>query len=227
MKSKKSIFLFLAIFISLFSKNLTAQPGKERNPYILFTGLVLTSDSLKAIPYVNIRSNRRGLIGYSDQYGHFDVVVKKGDTILFSLVEKVGSWHVVPDTLSGNRYNVVKLMTQDTIHLSTIYIKAMPLKSMFNHVFVTADIPDDAYERARKNLEQEALKEELKLRPADAVASQQFLAQSRANQLYYYKQAPPQNFLSPVAWMQFFDAWKRGDFKKKKKSTDNKYVSPY
>ena len=98
---------------------------------------------------------------------------------------------------------------------------------MFNHVFVTADIPDDAYERARKNLEQEALKEELKLRPADAVASQQFLAQSRANQLYYYKQAPPQNFLSPVAWMQFFDAWKRGDFKKKKKSTDNKYVSPY
>jgi hypothetical protein len=53
------------------------------------------------------------------------------------------------------------------------------------------------------------------------------LAQTRANQLYYYKQAPPQNFLSPVAWMQFFDAWKRGDFKKKKKSTDNKYISPY
>jgi hypothetical protein len=46
----------------------------------------------------------------------------------------------------------------------------MPLKSMFNHVFVTADIPDDAYERARKNLEQEALKEELKMRPADATA---------------------------------------------------------
>ena len=114
--------------MSFFSNMTFAQPGKERNPYILFTGLVLTSDSLKAIPYVNIRSNRRGLIGYSDQYGHFDVVVKKGDTILFSLVEKVGSWHVVPDTLSGNRYNVVKLMTQDTIHLSTIYIKAMPLK---------------------------------------------------------------------------------------------------
>lgn len=227
LKTSKIFILFFIIFLSCMHKQVLAQPGKERNPYILFTGLVLTSDSLKAIPFVNIKSHQRGLIGYTDQFGHFDVVVKKGDTILFTLVEKVSSWHVVPDTLTGNRYNVVKLMTQDTIHLSTIFIKAMPLKSMFDHVFVTADIPDDAYERARKNLEQEALKEELKLRPADAAASQQFLAQSRANQLYYYKQAPPQNYLSPVAWMQFFDAWKRGDFKKKKKSKDNKYVSPY
>lgn len=45
--------------------------------------------------------------------------------------------------------------------------------------------------------------------------SQSLLAQSRANQLYYYKQAPPQNYFSPGAWIQFLEAWKRGDYKKK------------
>jgi hypothetical protein len=205
---------------------LKAQPGKESNPYILFTGLVLTSDSLKPIPFVNIRTPKRGLIGFTDYLGHFDVVVRKGDTILFQQVEQEPSWHVVPDTLMGNRSSIIKLMTQDTIQMSAIFIRALPLKSLFEKEFVSKDIPDDAYERARQNLEAEALKEEQRLRPADPNMSQQLLAQSRANQLYYYKQAPPQNYFSPGAWVQFLEAWKRGDFKKKpqKKST---YVSPY
>lgn len=194
-----------------------AQNQGGSNPYILFTGLVLTSDSLKPIPYVSIKSHRRGLIGYSDLLGHFDIVVRKGDTVWFMQAEKVSSWHVIPDTLKGNRYNVVKLLAQDTMDLPVIFIRALPSKTMFNHAFLTENIPDDAYERARKNLEAEQMKDEMKLKPADAKQAQQLLAQQRASQLYYYKQAPPQNYLSPVAWMQFLEAWKRGDFKKKKK----------
>jgi hypothetical protein len=222
-KSRRIILIGLTFWFGIPS--VSAQSSKS-NPYILFTGLVLTSDSLKPIPYVNIRSSRRGLIGYTDISGYFDVVVKRGDTIFFQQIEKVASWHIVPDTLTGNRYNVVKLLTQDTIHIPAIFIRALPLKTLFNHEFVTRNIPDDALARARKNLENEAVKEELRLRPADAHAAQQILAQNRVQQLYYYKQAPPQNYLSPVAWMQFFEAWKRGDFKKKKKKTST-YVSPY
>lgn len=192
--------------------------AQQNNPYILFTGLVLTSDSLKPIPFVQIKSNRRGIMGYTDFLGHFDVVVKKGDTIWFTQAEKVASWHVIPDTLTQNRYHVVKTMAQDTMDLPVIFIRAMPPKVFFDYDFVNSNPPDDAYDRARRNLEIEARKEDGRLRPADAKASQQMLAQSRANQLYYYKQAPPQNYLSPVAWMQFIEAWKRGDFKKKKKA---------
>jgi len=216
----------LAAFLFLSNSLFAQRKPQNNNPYILFTGLVLTSDSLKPIPLVSIKSNRRGLIGYSDENGFFDVVVRRGDTVYFVQVEKVSSSHVIPDTLTSNRYSVVKLMTQDTIHLSAIFIKALPLKSLFNHEFVSRDIPDDPLERARKNLENEAIKEELRLRPADAAQSQALLARNRAEQLYYYNQIPPQKYLSPTAWMQFFEAWKRGDFKKKpaKKST---YVSPY
>ncbi|MBS3915017.1 MAG: carboxypeptidase-like regulatory domain-containing protein [Bacteroidetes bacterium] len=188
------------------------------NPYILFTGLVLTADdSLRALPYVAIKNNRRGLIGYTNEVGHFDVVVKKGDTIWFTQAEKISEWHVIPDTLTANKYHVIKLMAQDTIDLPVIFIRALPLKTMFDHDFVNADIADDMETRANKNMESEVLKENMKLKPADAKESQQLLAQTRANQLYYYKQAPPQNYLSPLVWAQFIEAWKRGDFKKKNK----------
>jgi hypothetical protein len=215
----KNLHIPILFLLIVFSKtqSLKAQSQGNPNTYILFTGLVLTSDSLKPIPFVSIKNNRRGMIGYTDLFGHFDIVVKKGDTIWFSQAEKVSSWSVVPDTLAGTRYNVVKLLVQDTIDIPVIFIRALPIKSMFDHEFVTKNIPDDAYEQARKNLASEETKEELKLKPADSKQSQQLLAQTRANQLYYYKQAPPQNYLSPVAWMQFLQAWKRGDFKKKKK----------
>lgn len=213
-RTVKLLLLALAAWLPT-SDGLKAQ--KTDNPYILFTGLVLTSDSLKPIPFVAIKNNRRGLIGYTDVLGHFDIVVRKGDTLWFTQAEKVSSWHVIPDTLTGSRYNVVKTMVQDTIDIPVIFIRALPSKVFFDHDFVNSNPPDDAYERARKNLELEDAKDQLKLKPADPKASQQLLAASRAQQLYYYKQAPPQNYLSPVAWMQFLEAWKRGDFKKKKK----------
>jgi hypothetical protein len=211
----RSVATGLLTLLILIPQDTRAQ--KSNNPYILFTGLVLTSDSLKPIPYVAIKNNRRGLAGYTDLLGHFDIVALKGDTLWFTQAEKTTSWHVIPDTLTGNRYNIIKTMVQDTIDIPVIFIRALPSKSFFDHEFVNTTPPDDAYEIARKNLELEAAKEELKLRPADAKASQLMIAQSRVQQLYYYKQAPPQNYLSPVAWMQFLDAWKRGDFKKKKK----------
>ena len=48
--------LLAVVLLMLFGNisQLQAQPGKENNPYILFTGLVLTSDSLQAIPYVTM-----------------------------------------------------------------------------------------------------------------------------------------------------------------------------
>jgi hypothetical protein len=112
-------------------------------------------------------------------------------------------------------------MVQDTLTLPTIYIRAMPLKSLFDNTFVKQEIASDRYEIARQNLENERRKEEFKQRAPDAGSSQNYLIQARANQLYYYKQAPPQLIFSPAAWAQFIEAWKRGDFKKKKPQKPN------
>ncbi len=209
-------FLFLVIIGS--AKPVIAQPMRPNpnNPYILFTGLVLTSDSLKVIPYVIIRNSKLGMLGHSDQSGYFNVIVRQGDTVEFIQIEQKPVRHIVPDTLTNSRYHVITLMVQDTLTLPTIYIRAMPLKSLFDNTFVKQEIASDKYEIARQNLENERRKEEFRQRAPDAFSSQNSLTQSRANQLYYYKQAPPQQIFSPAAWAQFIEAWKRGDFKKKK-----------
>lgn len=210
--------LLIVLFLVGWHKPMLAQPIKPNpnNPYILFTGLVLTSDSLKAIPYVVIRNSKLGMLGHSDQSGYFNVIVRKGDTVDFIQIEQKPIRHIVPDTLTNSRYHVVTLMVQDTLTLPTIYIRAMPLKSLFDNTFVKQEIASDKYEIARQNLENERRKEEFRQRAPDALSSQSYLTQSRANQLYYYKQAPPQQIFSPAAWAQFIEAWKRGDFKKKK-----------
>jgi hypothetical protein len=44
--------------------------------------------------------------------------------------------------------------------------------------------------------------------------SQQF--RNQAAKAYYAGQTPPMQVFNPAAWADFIQAWKRGDFKKKK-----------
>lgn len=206
-----------AFFAGFTGTSSTLYAQRNQEDLIQFSGLVLTSDSLKAIPFCVISRGSHGVVGYSDISGYFSFVAEKGDTIYFWHVEYESSFARIPDTVRGNRYYMVKLLTQDTINLPVMVIRPFPTRAAFDHVFVHRDIPDDELERARKNLEAEELKEQMRLKQADARQSYQALMQQRANLLYYQGQAPPMNIMSPLAWSQFFEAWKRGDFKRKKK----------
>src|SRR5688572_27949468 len=105
MRQAPTIKYFLASILFLLSYSALAQKKSTDNPYILFTGLLITADdSLRALSYVTIKNNRRGLIGYTNEMGHFDVVVKKGVTIWFTQAEKISEWHIIPDTLTANKY---------------------------------------------------------------------------------------------------------------------------
>ena len=58
------------------------------------------------------------------------------------------------------------------------------------------------------------------LPPANASeAASTYLRQS-AQKYYYQGQTPPQNIFSPIAWADFIQAWKRGDFRNNTTSTD-------
>ena len=50
----------------------------------------------------------------------------------------------------------------------------------------------------------------------EAVAEIHDYLKSEAQKYYYAGQAPPQNIFNVFAWAQFIEAWKRGDFKRKK-----------
>jgi hypothetical protein len=182
---------------------------------VQFSGLVLTSDSIMPIAYVNIYIPGTGRGTVSDLNGFFSFVAHKGDEVRFSSVGFKSSAYIIPDTLSSYKYSMVKLMTTDTFFLDEAIIQPLPSRQMFDHYFVKAEVPDDDLERARKNLEREAMRERIEQMGMDGQENSKYYLQQQAQKFYWAGQIPPMNIFSPLAWAKFFEAWKRGDFKKK------------
>lgn len=216
---KKYIIILLAIVFAGQAVKAQEQDTSANEKLVQFSGVVMTSDSLVGIPYVSVVIRRTKMGTYSNFDGYFTFVAEMGDTIDFSCIGFRKSYYVIPDTLHSQKYSMIKLMTEDTVFLDYTEINALPKRDMFDYYFVNADIPDDDMERARKNLERERLKEESEeLRPDGAEAGKYHLAQ-QARAYYSAGQLAPNNLLNPLAWAQFFEAWKRGDFKRDKKIT--------
>lgn len=209
---KKLIILFSLLFVPFLLK---AQLKAFKDSIIQISGITMTADSLRAIPAVSIivKGQNRGTI--SNSQGVFSIVAFKGDTLSFTAVGFRRKEYKIPATLAGNSYSVIQLLTEDTIYLSETIIKPYPSKKEFEKAFVSMDIPNDMYEVARKNNDQAKIRALARSIPIDAGGAYGVFMQKQQQSLYYAGQTPPQNIFNPIAWAQFIEAWKRGDFKRK------------
>lgn len=189
---------------------------KDTIKYIQFSGVVVNSQSLEPVPFVNIieKSSRRGTS--SDYYGFFSFVAHPGDTILFSSIGFKKSKYIIPRNLESNRYSLIHMIDEDTIKLPEKIIYPWPSKEQFKEAFVNADIPNDDLRRAQNNLDPEILALKAEAYPAGGSLNFKWQMQEVQSRLYYAGQAPPNNLLNPLAWVKFVQAWKNGDFKNKK-----------
>ena len=190
-----------------------AQFDKLRDSVVQLYGVIMTSDSLKGIPSVSVVVKGRNQGTYSSEQGVFSIVVLKGDQIEFSSVGYKTITLNVADTFRGNQYSLIMLMTSDAQYLPATIITARPTREQFERDFVNTPVPDDNIEIARQN--NSAAKRKVLARglPANAgEAASTYLRQS-AQKYYYQGQTPPQNIFSPIAWADFIQAWKRGDFR--------------
>ncbi|MBN2174727.1 MAG: carboxypeptidase-like regulatory domain-containing protein [Bacteroidales bacterium] len=197
------------IFLDSFSQ-------ESDEDLIQFSGIVVTADSIQPVPYTNIilKNTWRGTV--ADYYGYFSFVARKNDTILFSAVGFKKSSFVIPDTITGNRYSLIQVMTSDTILLPQTVIYPWPSKEQFKEAFLTFDVPDDDYERARKNLDATELREMVENYPMDGSMNYKYSMQLQQDKLYYIGQTQPITVLNPFAWAQFIKAWKEGKFRRDK-----------
>ena len=190
-----------------------AQFDKLRDSVVQIYGVIMTADSLKAIPSVSVVVKGRNQGTYSSDQGVFSIVVLKGDTIEFSSVGYKTIDYAVRDSFPGNQISVIQLMVVDAKYLPATIIHPRPTREQFERDFVNNPVPDDQIEVARQN--NSAAKRAILSRglPANAgEAASTYLRQS-AQRYYYQGQAPPQNILNPLAWADFIQAWKRGDFR--------------
>lgn len=218
LKELKSIMRKLFIVFLLLQLGLTVNAQKEKKEdslrLVQFSGVIVSSDSLRPLPFVNVYDHisRRGTT--SDYFGYFSFVAEKGDTVMFSSVGYKRSSFVIPDTLTSDRYSMIHLMQEDTIQLATKNVYPWPSREQFAEAFVNTDIPSDALYRAQQNLSNEQLALIAERMPVSGSTTYKWDQQQRQTQLYYNGQAPPINFLNPIAWARFVDAWRKGKFKK-------------
>ncbi len=209
----------LLLILSLLTLPLPAQTTRDKNKdhdLIQFSGIVVTSDSLRPVPYTHIiiRNTRWGTI--SDYYGYFSFVARRNDTIDFSAVGFKKSYYVIPDTLTRNRYSLIKAMTADTLLLAETVIYPWPTIEQFKEAFIKLKVPDDDLTRAQNNLERAEMKERLEAFQMDGSMNyKNYMQQQVYNKNYYIGQTQPISILDPFAWAQFFKAWKEGKFKRK------------
>lgn len=215
---KAILYFSLLILPVLISLKAT---GQSDNDLVQFSGVVVTADSLRPVPFTNISVERTGRGTTSDYWGFFSIVVRKRDIIAFSAVGfKKVRFHI-PDTLSVSRYSLIQVMTSDTIMLPETVIYPWPSKQQFRQAFLKLDVPDDDIEIARKNLAYMEMRDRdpknydpEKFGMNGAQNYRNYVDRS-VDRLYYAGQATPNNLLNPIAWAKFIQAWKRGDFKKK------------
>ncbi len=182
---------------------------------IQINGVVMTADSLRAVPgaTVLVRNKNRGV--ESEYTGVFSLVCYKGDTLDFSSIGFRSKTFVVPKDIQGQYYSMIQLMVQDTFYLPETIIRPLPSKEAFDYAFKYWHIPNDQYEIARKNTDAYLLRMLAYSLPMDGREAQARQLQRQAQEAVYYGQRPPMNILNPIAWGEFFEAWKRGDYRRK------------
>jgi hypothetical protein len=212
--------VFFGILLFILSASLQAQELNKfnKNDLVQFSGVIVTSDSISPVPFVNIMIQGTHYGTIADYYGYFSFVAHKNDTILFSAVGRKKGKFIIPDTISGKRYSLVHVMDEDTIMLPQTVIYPWPSKEAFKEVFLTFDVPDDDYERARKNMNPDQIQVlASKMRNTGSLNYKQDMAIVQ-QKLYYNGQMQPLSILNPFAWAKFIKAWKEGKFKRKKPS---------
>jgi hypothetical protein len=212
MKRLLRYFIILALFVPC---RLAAQFEQVKDSVVQLYGVVMTADSLQALPAVSvvIKGSNRGTM--TNEQGVFSIVVLKNDEIEFTSVGFKPKTIKIPTKLESNQYSVIQLLVTDTAYLPATIIKPRPSRAQFERDFVNARFPDDKYEIARQNTSLAKRRVLMMSLPADGREAVNYQMKQTAQKTYYSGQLPPNNLLNPFAWSEFIQAWKRGDFKSK------------
>jgi hypothetical protein len=213
MKNMKWIGCLFALWIP---GSVSAQFENFKDSVVQLYGVVMTADSLRALPGVSVvvEGQNRGTI--TSETGVFSIVVLKGDKVEFTSIGFKPKRVEIPRDLKGNQYSLIQLMVNDTIFLPATVLKPRVSREQFERDFLNTRVPDDEITIARANNNEATRRFLMANLPADGREASSRYMRQQANKLYYSGQLQPVNLFNPAAWSEFIQAWKRGDFRKKK-----------
>lgn len=217
-------YLYLVLGLICFTTmNLSAQEEQIETPQdtvIQFAGYVVTEGSngdVVPLPYtsVSVVGTSRGTTCNED--GYFSFVAVKGETIMFTRIGFRDVKYTIPDTLQGQFFSYVQIMSETDELLPEAVIYPWPDKEFFEYEFLAMDISNELRTQAQKNLAREVLEKARHTVPIDGREAMKYETDRRVTEYRYMGQYKPQRIFDPLAWAKFIKAWRNGDFKKKKK----------
>jgi len=230
--------LFLAIILSYSALNAQQKPvnGKpvvEDKKLVQLSGVVTAPDGRSAIPFstVHISHTFRGTIAGMD--GFYSMVVGEKDTVEFHALGFKKFYFVVPSGNQDQKLTKNISLETDTLTEEPTIITPYLTKEEFRQAFLSLKLKDDLTERAKKNLDQETLRDlyetlardgqENQLLTLQQIASSSYYAGGQKNYAMLGNGIPiPTSLLNPFAWVEFLKAVKDGRYKNKKKTDKEK-----
>jgi hypothetical protein len=212
--------LFIAIFFFFGTVDTFAQQKDEPIKVVEFSGKVVYEDengNPAPLPYTNVAVKGTNRGAFTEFDGFFALVALAGETVVFSRIGYKTVEIKIPDKLISDRYTWVQIMTEDNYVLPEAVIMPWPSKEHFKQEFLAIDISNELRENAMANLADEKMKEIRYSVPVDGRETTSLVIKQQATDYVYTGQMKPQNIFNPIAWKNFIDAWRRGDFKKKEK----------
>jgi hypothetical protein len=214
MTKKLKIYLFfLGWFLAMVPVSGQWLFSDKDDQLIQFSGIIRNLQH-RPLGHVNIiiLNERRGTT--ADARGLFSLVVQPNDTILFSHVGYKPTIHVIPDSLDTKQYPSDIFMVSDTFRLAEVRVYPWKTYEEFKDAFMAMDPPDSDKQIAMKNIA--LIKTQIKLNDYQATPTMNFreVMQQEYNQLYYEGQYPYYTIFDPMRWVEFFDAIKKGEFRR-------------
>ena len=200
------IILFFLYYYSCYSQDKSVQ----------LTGIIVSNDSLLTVPFANIFVKYNNIGTISDFYGYFSLVASKGDTIIFSCLGYKKEIFIIPEFTEEKFITIVQKLETDTILLDETNVYPWPSRDQFKQAFLTADIDDDAIERAKRNIDNAFVDIMIADMPNDGKENFRSFMNDMERQQYIMSGGVTLTpILNPFAWAAFVEAWKNGDFKRK------------
>lgn len=183
------------------------------------SGIVYTNENskVKLLPYAEVGIQNTFRVIYGSENAFYSIAAQRGDTVVFNYLSYEEEIYVVPLNFKGESITLNVALIQDTVFLPKVTINPWPSKEHFRPEFLAMNVEESMHQIAMANLARDRIEELMLLTSRDGAENASLYLSQQARKYYYQGQFQPMNIMSPLAWMEFFQAWKRGDFKSKKK----------